>query len=322
MITFASDSSQPHSMKRPVKGIIPPMITPLLAPDTLDRQAVVNMVERLVAAEVSGIFVLGTTGEAQALSRHLRYELVELVCSAVQGRVPILVSISDTALEESVAFADCARDFGASAVVLAAPYYFALSQEELLGYVERVARRISLPIYLYNIPSLTKIAFAPETVRAAADIPNVIGFKDSSGNMTYLAEVIAILRDRPDFSILCGPEELLTEAVRLGAHGGISGGANLWPELYVGLYRAAAAGDAAEIDRLQRTVLQISTSVYRRKPEPSSYLRGLKCAVSAMGYCRNVLAEPFEPLSGTDASEIRAGLMKCGLEPVLDPELK
>jgi 4-hydroxy-tetrahydrodipicolinate synthase len=320
MNMFVGDPSQPPPMKRPLRGIIPPMITPLLDPDTLDRQAVVNLVERLIAAQVSGIFVLGTTGEAQALSHRVRSELAQLVCSAVAGRVPVLVSISDTAVKESIAFADCAQGAGASAAVLAAPYYFVLSQKELLAYVERVARRISLPLYLYNIPSITKVAFAPETVRAAADIPNVLGLKDSSGDMGYLAELVEILRDRPDFSILCGPEEFLAEAIRLGAHGGVSGGSNLWPRLYVNLYRAASAGNSADADCLQQTVLDISASIYHRRPEASSYLRGLKCALAAMGYCRNVMTEPFEPFTGSDVEAVRAALTRCGLEPSKAPE--
>jgi 4-hydroxy-tetrahydrodipicolinate synthase len=320
MNTLSRDSGQPPLMKRPLRGIIPPMITPLIDPDTLDRRAVASMVERLIAAQVSGIFILGTTGESQALSRRVRFELLDLVCSAAAGRVPILVSITDTALEESIAFADRARDAGASAAVLAAPYYFVLSQEELLGYVERVARRTSLPLYLYNIPSLTKVDFAAETVRAAADIPNVFGLKDSSGDMRYLAEVVALLRGRPDFSILCGPEELLVEAIHLGAHGGVAGGSNLWPELYVDLYRAASAGNRTDADCLQRTVLDISASIYHRRSEPSSYLRGLKCALSAMGYCRNVMTEPFAPFTGAEAEAVRAALRKCGLELAKEPE--
>lgn len=298
------------------------MITPLVDPRTLDRSAVVRMVNRLIAAEVSGIFILGTTGEAQALSYTVRSELLELVCSTVAGRIPVLVSISDTAVDESIAFANRAEHAGASAVVLAAPYYFVLSQDELLRYVENVASHISLPLYLYNIPSLTKTAFAPETVHAAAEIPNVYGLKDSSGDMQYLAAVIAGLRGRPDFSVLCGPEEQLAEAIRLGAHGGVAGGSNLWPELYVELYNAASAGDIPCQDRLQKIVVDISTSIYHRRPEHSSYLRGLKCALSQMGYCRNVMAEPFQPFAGEDAEAVRAALMQCGLDPGKDPEVR
>ena len=298
------------------------MVTPLLDGGTLDHGAVVGMVERLIAAQVSGIFVLGTTGEAQALPYQVRSELVQLVCSTAAGRVPVLVGISDTVIEQSIRFAHDAQAAGANAAVLAAPYYFLLSQAELLRYVSGIARRVSLPLYLYNIPSLAKIAFAPETVCAAAQMPNVYGLKDSSGDMKYLAAVTAALRDRPDFSILCGPEECLAEAIRLGAHGGIAGGSNLWPELYINLYQAAIAGDEANVHRLQKTVLDISKFIYHRRPEHSSYLRGLKCALAAMGYCRNVMTEPFEPFTGDEAGAVRAALMQCGLQPAQGPELR
>jgi 4-hydroxy-tetrahydrodipicolinate synthase len=138
--------------------------------------------------------------------------------------------------------------------------------------------------------------------------------------MRYLAEVVALLRSRPDFSILCGPEEFLGDAIRLGAHGGIAGGSNLWPELYIDLYRAACAGNRADVDRLQHIVLEISASIYHRRPEPSGYLRGLKCALSAMGYCRNVMTEPFAPLTGADAETVRAALLRCGLELAKEAE--
>ena len=314
--------SQLSAMPRPLRGIIPPLITPLLDSNTLDGAATVNMVERLISAEVSGIFVLGTTGEAQALSDQVRSELVQLVCSTAAGRVPVLVGIGDTAVEQSIRFACEAQAAGASAAVLTAPYYFPLSQEELLRYISSVARRISLPVYLYNIPSLTKTAFDPETVCAAAQIPNIYGLKDSSGDMEYLAEVVAALRGRPDFSILCGPEECLAEAIRLGAHGGIAGGSNLWPELYIHLYQAASAGKEADVHRLQTIILDISKSIYHRRPEHSSYLRGLKCALAAMGYCRNVMTEPFEPFTGDEAEVVRAALAQCGLQSAQEPELR
>src|SRR5277367_3531434 len=134
-------------MPRPIRGIIPPMITPLIDANTLDRPAAVNLVERLVAAEVSGLFILGTTGEAQGLGHQVRQELVDLVCSTAAARVPVLVGISDTAAHESIRFAHFAEAAGASAVVLTAPYYFALSQEELLRYVSCVAGSIDLPVY-------------------------------------------------------------------------------------------------------------------------------------------------------------------------------
>ena len=288
------------------------MATPLAGPETLDRPAVERHLERLIAGGVSGVFILGTTGEGPGLSYRLRAELVDQVCSVVAGRIPVLVSITDTSMTETVNFARHAAQAGASGLVLAPPYYFELTQPELLRYLERLTPELPRPVYLYNIPSLTKTPFAPETVRAAADLTNVYGIKDSSGDMTYFAALIRTLADRPDFAILCGPEELLAQAMAMGAHGGISGGSNLWPELYVELYRATLNHDTERTGKLHAMVAEIG-SVYNLCPEGSSYLRGMKCALSVLGGCRNVMAEPYEPYGPAETEKIRATFRKLGL---------
>lgn len=308
----------PQTLSRPLRGIITPLVTPLLDRDSLDCAAVERLTEKLLAAGVSGLFVLGTTGEAPGLSYRLRRELVERVCAVTAGRVPVLAGITDPSAVEMLTFAGQAAKAGASGLVLAPPYYFALSQPELLRYLERLTPELPLPAYLYNIPSLTKTNFAPETARAAAGLPNVYGIKDSSGDMAYFAELTRALAGLPDFTILYGPEEQLADAIALGAHGGICGGSNLWPELYIDLYRAASDGDEARVRRLQAIVMEISNGVYHSSEEGSSYLRGMKCALSLLGGCRNVMAEPYEPCGPDETARIHAALTRVRLLP--EPE--
>ena len=178
--------------------------------------------------------------------------MVERGCRQVAGRVPVLVGVTDTSFAESDRLADLAGSNGAQAVVLAPPPYFAASQMELVGYVERFTLGVSLPTFVYHIPSLTKVAIEPETVRRLLDIPRVAGLKDSGRDMHYLHAVRLIAAERHDFSVLVGPEELLAEAVLLGAHGGMCGGANMAPRLYVDLYHAARAGDLPRLRELHR----------------------------------------------------------------------
>lgn len=289
------------------------MATPLLSRETLDLPSLERLVEHLIAAGVSGLFVLGTTGEAPGLSLGMRAEIVERVCSFAGDRVPVLVSITDTSAAETLNAARHAAKAGASGLVLAPPYYFTLSQPELLGYLRRIAPELPLPVYLYNIPSLTKTHFAPETVAEAAELPNIYGLKDSSGDMRYFGEVARAMSSRPDFALLCGPEELLAESMALGGHGGIAGGSNLAPELYVGLYEAALNHETERIHELQSIVMQISRRIYHLKPEGSSYLRGLKCALSILGYGRNVMAEPYEAYGSEEAAAIRTALIEIGI---------
>src|SRR5690606_22003855 len=213
--------------------------TPLVGQDELDQSGLQRLVAHVLAGGVHGLFILGTTGEAPSLSYRLRRELIEQVCRLVDGRVPVLVGITDTAFTESLALAKVAADAGADAVVLATPYYFPAGQTELIGYVEQIAAALPLPLILYNMPSLTKVWFEIETLKKLAAIERIIGIKDSSGDLDYFSQLIELKALRPDWSVMIGPEALLSEAMQRGGDGGVAGGANLMPALFVELYQAS-----------------------------------------------------------------------------------
>lgn len=293
---------------RPLRGIVPPLVTPLLGRDELDFAGLERLVERVIAAGCSGIFVLGSTGEAQALSYRLRQQMLRETVRLVNRRVPVLVGITDCALVEQIEFGRAAVDAGADALVTAQPYYFRLTQDDLLRHTQMLAVEIGAPLFLYNMPGLTKLNYAPETVARAAEIPGVIGFKDSSGDLIYFQRVLRLLKGRDDFGVLIGPEELLGQALLMGAHGGIAGGSNLRPELYVALYRAATEGNIAEMQCLGRKVMEISENVYRIGDPATSYIRGLKCALGLSGICSEAPALPLAPLSEAERAGLREWL--------------
>ncbi len=299
----------------PLRGIIPPMITPLLDRDTLDAAGLERLVEHLLSGGVHGIFILGTTGEAPSLSYCLRHELVDRVCRHVAGRVPVLVGVTDTSFVESVNLATYAASAGAQAVVLSAPYYFPAGQPELLEYIEDIASELPLPVFLYNMPSHTKLTFEPDTVRQALQIPNIVGMKDSSAQMIYFHKLRTIAAERPDFSLLVGPEELLGEAVLLGAHGGVCGGANLFPRLYVELYEAASAAELDRIALLHARVMQLGETIYSVGKHRSAFIKGLKCALSCLGICDDFMAEPFQRFANPQREQIEKYLAGLGVSP-------
>ena len=305
--------SNSNVLPRPLRGIIPPMVTPLLDRDTLDVAGLERLIEHILAGGVHGLFILGTTGEAPSLSYRLRCELIERVCGQVKERVPVLVGITDTCFVESLNMAGKARNAGAQAVVLAPPYYFPAGQAELLEYLKHLTPELPLPLFLYNMPSHTKLIFEPQTVRTAADISNVVGLKDSSGNMGYFHQLQSLLKDRPDFSLLMGPEELLAEAILLGGHGGVCGGANLVPQLYVDLYNAACSRDLHKTESLHKKVMQISTTIYSVGRYESSFLKGLKCALSCVGICNDFLAEPFHRFRRVERKVIARYVKELGI---------
>ena len=298
-----------HSLKSPLSGIIPPLVTPLTSEGHLDVWSLENLIEHLIAGGVHGLFILGTTGEEQSLSYRLRQEMIEQSARINRGRLPLLVCITDTSIVESIRLANVAADCGADGVVSAPPYYFAPGQPELAQFYEQLVPQLPLPVFLYNMPSHVKVSFAPDTVLRIAQNPQVVGFKDSSANAVYFQSVLYKMRQRPDFAMLVGPEEITGECVLLGAHGGINGGANMFPELYVGMYEAARAGNLERILHLQQFIMQISTTIYTVGKHGSSYLKGLKCALSLLGIIRDdFVAAPFYKFNQPERDKIRQAL--------------
>jgi len=302
--------------KQVFKGIIPPMITPLSDIDKLDVAGLERLIEHILAGGVHGLFILGTTGEAQSLSYALRQELIERVCRQVAGRVPVLVGITDTSLTESLALSEKACQCGAAAVVSAAPYYYAPAQAELVDFYSALADRLPLPMFLYNMPSHVKVMMEPDTVEAIARHPNVIGLKDSSANLVYFHTLIQRMKSRPDFSLLMGPEELTGEAVLLGGHGGVNGGANMFPRLYVDMYEAAASADIPRLRKIQERIMAISTTVYKVGRYGSSYLKGVKCTCSLLGLCSDEMALPYRKFNAPEREKLRRILESLGVEVV------
>ena len=303
------------NFKTPLSGIIPPLVTPLKDNDTLDVESLENLIEHLIAGGVHGLFILGTTGEEQSLSYRLRKQMITETCRINAGRLPVLVCVTDTSIVESVNLAREAANSGASAVVSAAPYYFATGQPELAEFYEDMIPQLPLPIFLYNMPSHVKVNFSPETIRRIAENPKVKGFKDSSANIPYFQSVMYLMKARPDFSMLMGPEECTGEVVLMGANGGINGGANMFPELYVAMYNAASTGNLAEVRRLQRLIMQISTSIYTIGKHGSSYLKGLKCACSLLGVIKDdFLAAPFHKFNQPERDKVKAALDRLPIE--------
>lgn len=302
---------QPFQLDKTVHGIVVPLVTPLQDQGRLDRAGLERIVEHVVHGGVSGIFILGTTGEGPSLNYELRAEVIASVCSQAAGRVPVLVGVTDTAYDQTLAMARIAANSGASAVVLAPPCYFRISQSDLLRYLRQFAGDSPLPAFLYNMPSLTKTAFEADTVREAANLRGIVGLKDSSGDLEYLGSIVRSAR--ADFPVMMGPEELLVDAMRAGATGGVCGGANLNPRLFVELYQAAARRDMERAAQLQARVREISAAIYTVGDRSTSYLRGLKSAMAASGLCSSTTALPLAPFTADEQRLLESRLSGVGL---------
>ncbi|NNJ24382.1 dihydrodipicolinate synthase family protein [Alienimonas chondri] len=296
-------------------GLVPPLVTPLRpsekGPDELDRDGLERLIAHVVAGGVHGLFALGSSGEGPSLSHRLQRDVVSAACESVAAggrRVPLLIGVTDTSAEESIALARHAADCGADAVVLAPPYYFPAGQTELRQYVERLVQEIPLPVMLYNMPALTKVVFEIDTVEALSQLDPIVGVKDSGGDLDYFARLVELKkRLRPDWSVLIGPESKLAESLRLGGDGGVCGGANVFPKLFVALYIAAVAGDDAAVARLQQQVERLG-AMYDIGKYASRHIKAIKSALSLRGICGDALAEPFNKFLPPERAKVAAVL--------------
>ncbi len=292
------------------RGILTPLVTPMLEADVLDVEGLRRGVEHVIAGGVRGVFLLGTTGEGPSLSGRMRLEVLERVAGFVAGRVAMLVNVTGTSFADNIDLARAAADAGATVAVYSGPLYSPVTQAQLLWHVERFAAKCPLPVFLYNMPSHTNVRFDVDTVVKLAESGSIAGLKDSSADLMYLQKLSHALG--PDFPLFVGPEELLYPAmIAAGVAGGVNGGSNLFPHLYVGLHDAIRAGNHVEAARLHALVLKVSRLVYG-----NGYLPGLKAALKAAGICTTtVMMEPGVPHPAEVAAQIAEAVALPEFQP-------
>lgn len=258
------------------------------------------------------MFILGTTGEAPSLSYRIRRDLIAQTTRMVAGRVAVFVGVADTAFIETVDLAKHAADCGADAAVLTTPYYFPAGQTELTSYVRNIAPLIPLPLMLYNMPGMTKVWFEIETLRKLSSIDSIIGVKDSSDDLAYFADICKLKSERPDWSILIGPEAKLAEAHAFGGDGGVCGGANIAPKLFVNCYRGLVEGDADMVARMREQIIALG-DIYGIGKYASRHIKATKSALSLLGICSDLPADPFHRFLEPERQRVAAILARVGL---------
>ncbi len=291
-------------------GVIPPLVTPLTPTQQLDVPHLEKLLAYQLDAGVHGFFVLGTTGEGPSLSHALKTEVVTQTCQLVDQKVPVLVNISDSSIVESVKLAHAAAQAGARAVVVTAPYYFPLDQDDIWKYLKALIGQLPLPVYLYNMPSHVKVSLGMEIIQRAMQEPSILGIKDSSGDRSYFKSLLKLAQDRPGWSVMVGPEELFVEAVTWGGHGGVLGGANLYPKLLVQLFHAVRSKNAPLQESLVERLNWFHQHVLQVVPRTNGWLVGLKTALAIQGLCQEVFAEPLHPMTDAERTQLHENLVK------------
>ena len=276
------------------QGVIVPMVTPFRRDEaqTINYDATEQLVEKLIAGGVSGIFTFGSNGEFHVCTPDEKIELSRFVIEKVAGRVPVYVGTGACSTHEAIEMSKRAEAIGASALSVINPYFLGISDDQLKRYFEMVAGAVKVPVMLYNIPKATGKNIPAEVVAEVAQIDNVCGVKDSSGNMDNLAAYIEATKGK-GVDVLVGSDGSISKAYALGASGAVAGTANLITEVVVGLWKALEAGDAEEAARLQAEVEPIR-NVLHLGSTPQTLKRSLELAGIPVGPARYPVTEVAE----------------------------
>ena len=240
-------------------GLMPALVTPFDEAGEIDLAAAEAVIDRHVAAGVSGVVALGSTGEFSHLTTSERLRFAEEVVGLAAGRVPVIIGTGASGTREALSIARHAAESGADAVVTVSPFYWTVGEEALFRHFAAIAEAVSIPTLVYNFPMLTGIDLSPALVgRLAEECPNVVGIKDTVLKYIHTVHVIQAVKEvRPEFAVLSGFEDQILPNLLAGGDGSICGLANVAPELFVNLVEAAQSGDFERATDLHRRVLRL-----------------------------------------------------------------
>lgn len=240
-------------------GIIPPVSTLFTADGKLDEQGSAALIDHMIDAGVDGLFFLGSGGEFSQLNTAERKAIAEFAIAHVKGRVPVLIGTGGTNARETIELSQHAQQAGADGIVVINPYYWKVSEANLIRYFEQVADSVTLPVILYNFPALTGQDLTPQLVKTLVDSrANIVGIKDTIDSVAHLRSmVLAVKAAHPQFVVLCGYDDHLFNTLLLGGDGAISASGNFAPQVSVNLLQAFRDGDLARAAQYHQTLLQI-----------------------------------------------------------------
>lgn len=287
-----------------IKGIIPPILTPMNNDEeqTINHAELRNQVERLLAGGVHGLFPFGTNGEGYILSMKEKEAVLETVVDQVKGRVPVYAGTGCISTADTIRMSKRAEELGADVLSIITPSFAVASQKELYDHYVAVAKHVSIPIVLYNIPPRTGNKLLPETVaKLAKDVDVIMGAKDSSGDRDNLKAYIDLTRDLDKkFSVLAGNDGNILYCLLSGGAGGIAGRANLYPKTIASIYDKFIAGDTEGAQAAQDAVTNIQRVFKFGNPNTI-----IKKAVAVMGYPVGDCRRPFNYLCEEGMEELK-----------------
>ncbi len=288
------------------RGSMPALVTPFRN-GKVDEKAFVALVERQVAAGTHALVPCGTTGEASTLSHEEHQHVVELCVKTAAGRVPVISGAGSNSTEEAIGLLQHAKAVGAHAALIVNPYYNRPTQDGVYAHYKTLNEAVQLPIFVYNVPSRTGSDMTPELVGRLSKLPNIVGIKDASADLSRVARHTALCGK--DFIQISGEDPTAVGFNAQGGVGCISVTANVAPYQCAAMQVATLNGDFAEARRINDTLARLHRAMFlEASPAPAKY------ALSLLGLCTDEVRLPLVPVQSADVrKEIEAAMKEAGV---------
>lgn len=289
-------------------GVYAAMATPLTRDGEIDAAGIKNVVDYLFDNGVTGLSILGSTGEGPALTNAQRQYALEATIEATDGRGAVFTGAASSVVSEVIASLTLTAGTGAKGALVPPPYYYRLDTAGIIGYFERIAEASPVPIILYNIPVMTKLQISPDAVARLSEHPNIMGLKDSGGDFGYFATLARIVVGNDGFTLYTGSDELLASSLQVGGHGLIGGAVNIVPAVLTAIYRAFQAGEVARSVTLEAEVARANAAI-----RVGTFPAQIKAQYALKGLCERYTAAPVPPLTDAELEQLRRQMTEAGL---------
>lgn len=293
-------------MKDRIRGIFTPHMVPLDAVGQINETELRRYIDWLIAKGVHGLYPNGSTGEFIRFTPEERRRIIQIVCEAARGRVPVLAGAAEANTRETIAACETYFEYGARAVAIVSPFYYKLGPESVYAYFREIAINSPIDVTLYNIPLFASPIDVP-TIRRLAEFERIVGIKDSSGDLAFMMRMITAIRpQRPDFTFLTGWDTVLVPMLLLGCDGGTNATSGVVPELTRKLYDLTQGRQLEEAMRLQYRLLELfDVALYS-----ADFPEGFRAAVELRGFQLGTSRQPLSENQKVDRAALQR-VLQC-----------
>jgi 4-hydroxy-tetrahydrodipicolinate synthase len=302
-----------------ISGILAPHMVPLDDRGRINEKELARYVDWLVERGIHGLYPNGSTGEFLRFTPEERRRIVEIVCQATAGRVPVVAGAAEGTAAETIRACEHCQEAGATAVAIVSPYYYRLSQESIYAYFREIAGHSPIDILVYNIPMLASPIDVATVRSLAEEFPRITGIKDSSGDISHMGRLIAAVRPlRPEFAFLTGWDAALAPMLAIGCDGGTNATSGVLPELTRAVYDTVRAGDMETALRLQRQLTELFDALFLGVDFPEGFRAGVELRGFRMGTSRQPHTAEQRAEIDRLAVRVRTILATLGVEQAMD----